>query len=395
MTELPRRPVEPLPPAPGSFDAVLGRARYRRHRRAMTAMSISAIFFAGMAGGVSLDGGVSRVQATLAGLAAVDGSSDGSDLGPIPTPNTSAVVTPDVDATRSADRVEPTSERTERTEPTERAEVAEGTDAPAEAVLALPQPAPARVNGVAVDSAGSPIAGLYVYPGQRGSSRFLATDQPVVRTAQDGTFSLRCTGTPVLLTPWRVNAPDGGAELQAGWSATFVGGAAEAASAPAAPCTTDGSAATTTILGGSSVKGTVTMPADCADARLPLWLWLHQDRSLTVRTSALTSGDSYSVAGLPPGQHTLGANGNRTTVTVGGGVTVTEDVRFACGPGSPPGTPEPTPTHSPTPLPTPSDTLTPVPTASPSPSEPDPEPSPAVSPSSSPTSTPTGSVNRS
>lgn len=377
MKELPRRPIEPLPPSAGSFDAVLGRARYRRHRRAGTVLSVVAVFFAGIAGGMSLDGGVSGVRATIVGLATVDGGTGSAPA--TQTPDTSAAVTPEVDATTTPTTVEPTD--------------SERTDAPADVVVALPQTAPVRVNGVAVDAAGSPIAGLYVYPGQSGSERFLAADEPVARTAKDGSFSVRCTGTPVLLAPWLVNAPSGGPEVPAGWAATFVGGGTEAASASAAPCTKDGNPVTTTVLRGSTVEGTVIIPEECSDARLPLWLWLYDDRSLTVRLPDLTAGSAYSVGGLPPGQHTLGANGNRSTVMVGGGATSTKDVRFGCGPGSPPETPDPSPTDSATPLPTPSGTPTSVPTGSQSPSQPDPEPSAVVSPSSSPTAqaTPTGS----
>ena len=244
----------------------------------------------------------------------------------------------------------------------------------------------AEVNGVAADVAGDPIAGLYVYPGRRGHDRFLASAQPATRTAKDGSFSVPCTNTPVLLAPWPVNDPAGAEAASAVWAATFVGGGTESAAAADAPCSSDGTVVRTTVLLGSTVEGTVTVPPGCTDQQLSLWVWLHNDRTLTVRLPELSSGSSYAVGGLPPGQHTLGANGNRTTVTVGGATTWTQDVTFDCAPASPPDTSGPTPSPSTTKTPTPSDTPTPVPTTTPS------EPEPTGFPTSTPTPTPTGSV---
>lgn len=330
MKEFPRRPIEPLSPPRGSFDAVLGRARYRRHRRASAVLGVASVFLAGIAGGMSLDGGVSSVRQTIIGFATAD------DAVPATRPPvTSAAVTPDVDAT---------------------ARTLDATTAEDPAVAAGP-PAPRRVTGVAVDVAGEPIAGLYVYPGRPGPRRFLATREPAARTATDGSFSLPCPGTPVLLSPWRVNVPEGQREGPAVWAATFVGGGTEAASASVAPCRSDGRVVETTVLAGSTLEGTVTLPAECADAKLPLWLWLHNDRSLTVRLRDLGAGDSFTLGGLPPGQHTLSANGDTTLVTVGGGATFTNDVTFGCLPGTP--TPAPSPT-GPTPPPLPSETPTPT-----------------------------------
>lgn len=361
MKELPRRPIEPLSPPPGSFDAVLARARYRRHRRVGTALSVAAVFFAGIAGGTSLNGGVSEVRNTIVGLATND-----EVAAPPQQPTNSAVVTPEVVATPAP---------SVQDSPDENSSGAVAT--------ATPPPKSWTVDGVAVDAAGQPIAGLYVYPGRPDAQRFLATREPAGRTSADGSFSLPCPGTPVLLSPWPVNVPVGQDAGRAAWAATFIGGGTEAASAAVAPCRSDRKAVKTTVLRGSTFEGTVTMPEACADARLPLWVWLHNDRSLTVRLPDLASGDAFSLAGLPPGQHTVGANGNRTSVTVGGGSTVTDDVRFSCEPGSPPETPAP-PTTMPTPLPTPSETPTPTPTSS---TSTDPEPSGSSVPQASPTGT--------
>lgn len=333
MKPLPRRPIEPLSPPPGSFDAVLARARYRRHRRAGTVLTVSAVFLAGIVGGMSLDGGV---RDSFVRFATADEGTTATQQ-----PPDSASVTPKVDATK-----QPRQKKS-----------------PEDSVRAVPPPAPRMVTGVAVDAAGGPIAGLYVYTGRPGSDQFLARSEPADQTAADGSFSLACPGTPVLLAPWRVNVPGETHKVRAVWAATFVGGGTEAASAPDAPCSSDGKVVKTTLLPGSTLEGTVTMPAECADAARPLWLWLHNDRSLTVRLSKLRSGDTFSVGGLPPGQHTVGANGNRTLVTVGGGTTFTHDVTFSCEPGSPPETPTPTPTAT-TPVPTPSETPTSLPTGS-------------------------------
>lgn len=377
MSDLPRRPIEPLAPPAGSFDAVVGRARYRRQRRVGTAMGVAVVFFVGLAGGASLEGGVSRVSDTIVALAGVD-----QEVPSTQEPNTSAVVTPEVDETQQPQDAR---DGGAGAETGDRAGDGVG-DVAGGSMAAIAAPAAATVNGVAADAAGGPIAGLYVYPGQRGHDRFLATDEPATRTAKDGSFSVPCTGTPVLLSPWPVNAPAGAAGAAAVWAATFVGGGTEAAGAADAPCTTDGAVVTTTLLPGSTVAGTVTIPTECADQQLPLWVWLHNDRTLTVRLPDRSSGSSYSLGGLPAGQHTLGANGNRTTVTVGGTTTWTKDVTFGCGPGSPPQTPEPSTSTSQTTPPAPSDTATPVPTTTSSEPEPDPTSSPT------PTPTPTGNV---
>ena len=233
-------------------------------------------------------------------------------------------------------------------------------DAESPKVVAPPPRGSRKVSGVAVSAEGKPIAGLYVYPGRPGTEGFQATAEPVARTAADGSFSLACPGTPVLLSPWRVNVL-GDQHRGGAWSATFVGGATQAASAADAPCSASGRVVKTTVLPGSTLTGEVEMPEQCADAALPLWVWLNGNRALTVRLGGLESGDTYSVSGLPPGQHTLGANGHRTTVTVGGGGSFTENVTFDCDPGSGPESPDPSESPS-TPLPTPSDPPTSQPT---------------------------------
>lgn len=363
MTDLPRPPIEPLDPRPGSFDAVVARARSRRHRHLQAALSVAAVFFVGLAGGASLDGGVSGVGQSIVRLAAAPGEGAATSAA---SQNTSAAVTPDVDGTSG-----PSSPERPGTGATPGPSLAAAAPAP-------PLPAVRTLRGVALDTAGAPIAGLYVYPGQPGPRGYLATARPATRTDTNGRFRVPCTSTPILLSPHLVNEPVGATAEQAVWAATFVGGGTEAASAAAAPCPPDGGVVRTTVLPGSGVAGTVTVPDECGSSPLPLWVWLHNDRTLTIRLEGLASGDSFTVRGLPPGQHTLGANGNRTTVTVGGGAVTTQDVTFACVPGAP--TPEPSATD--VPMPTPSETAT---APAPTPSS-DPYPSPVMTP------TPTGTT---
>jgi hypothetical protein len=213
-----------------------------------------------------------------------------------------------------------------------------------------------------VSTSGDPVAGLFVYPGRPGSDRFVPTRRPAARTAPDGSFSLACTRTPVLLSPWPLNAPAGRFATTARWGATFVGGAIDAENAADAPCTRPGRVGRTVVQRGSAVAGAVEVPTACAKASRAVWVWLHNDRQLTVRATGLLDGSSFRVAGLPPGQHTLGAGGTRTTVTVGGGDTLTRDVTFGCA--DEPSVPSTTPSTTPSPAPTPSETDSPEPSSS-------------------------------
>jgi hypothetical protein len=348
VTDAPRPPVEPLPPRPGEFDEIVARARHRRHHKLTTALTVTTVFLVGVAGGASL-GGVTGVQDRLGNLAAEVIAQETPSTSP-----TAAAETTLADRRRKRDRPAPEVSRS-----------APPTQAPP-AVVPSPttEPAALVVSGRAVDAAGRPIAGLYVYPGQGGRDGFVPGDEPAARTAADGTFSLPCTHTPVLLTPWPVNAPAVAAGA-ATHAATFVGGATDAAIADPARCTRSGRPADVRINAGSAVEGLVSMPAECLDATHPLWLWLHDDRGLSVRLPDLVHGAAYRIAGLPPGQHTLGAHGNRTQVTVGGGHTEIADVTFRCTGGAEPPLPtDPEPSTSPSPSPTPSPTITagPVPT---------------------------------
>jgi hypothetical protein len=340
---------------------VVARARYRRHHRLTTVLTVTTVFLTGMAGGLSLRG--QGIQERIFDIA----------TGIVTTSTPTSTATPTPEASRK-DRKRATKTPTaavRRSAPTRESATA----------LAVPTPAPRAalaVHGRAVSTDGKPVAGLYVYPGRPGADGFEPVARPAGRTAADGRFSLACTRTPVLLSPWPVNSPavDAGA---ATWAATFVGGATAAAGAPKASCNRSGRVTETVVQQGSALEGTASMPIDCVDETHSLWLWLHNDRGLTVRVQGLSAGGTFRIAGLPPGQHTVGANGNRTTVTVGGGETLTRDVTFRCEVGTPE-TPSPTP--SATPIPTPSEPTTPVPAPS----------SPTGTSSPTATSSPTGST---
>ena len=362
MTDMPRRSVESLPPPSGQFDLVVSRARQRRQHRATQVLAASAVFLAGVGGGMSIDGGVTSVPQALVRFATNDAKPPPAPApAPAETTTTSASSTPEVTPSRK--------QTTPETAPT-RAPAA--TVAP-EGVLA--------VHGRALTPGGSPVAGLFVYAGQPGQSDFVPVAEPLAVTAEDGSFSLPCPGTPVLLAPWPLGAPAGDLAATAEWAPTFLGGATEPGSAAAAPCNRRERVTETVVQRGSAMAGTADIPTACDNGRT-LRMWLYDERTLALRVDEVRDGAEFRVAGLPPGRHTVLAAGNRTTVTVGGGVTAIHDVTFGCD------RPEPTPTPEPTASATPSPTSpTPLPTSSVTA-----EPSPTPTETSSPSPTPTGSA---
>ena len=358
MTDIPRRQVEPLDSPSGQFDVVLGRARQRRQHRAAQVLTASAVFLAGVGGGMSIDGGVSSVPQALVRFATNDAQPPSAPA-PAGSTATSASVTPEVTPTRER--------RTPGAAPTPKA-----------AATVAPR-APLAVRGRAVAPGGSPVAGLFVYAGEPGQVGFVRGREPLAVTEKDGSFSLPCPGTPVLLAPWPLDGTAGGLAATAEWAPTFVGGATQPGSAAKAPCNRRGRVSVTVVQRGSAMAGTADVPTACDDGRA-LRVWLYDDRTLAVRVDELRDGAEFRVAGLPPGRHTVLAAGNRTTVTVGGGATAVHDVTFGCN------RPEPSP--SPTESATPSTTSpTPLPTSSVTQ-----EPSPTPTETSSPSPTPTGSA---
>lgn len=336
----PRRPIEPLAPPPGHFDAVLTRARRRRHDRGTRVLSILLVFVAGLAGGMSLDGGVARVPQAMFDFAS---SAVAPQTSPAPAETTtSATVTPEVSPSPSAETMTVT-----RTAP-----------APASSG---PQQEPLALHGRALSTDGLPLSGLYVYPGDPGAEGFVPSAEPAARTDRDGRFSLACPGTPVLLSPWPVNAALTTATAR--WAATFVGGATQPSSATDAPCSRSDKVVDVVLQQGATVSGTTAVPASCEDGRT-LRMLLYDEPALTVRLDGLADGDAFGIGGLPPGEHTLAAGTTRVGVAVAGSATTAQDIAFSCGEPLPTGTPTPTPdpTQTATPTPPDGDTTAPAPT---------------------------------
>ena len=355
MSERAGRRVEPLAPPPGQFDLVLSRATQRRQRRAARLLGVTAVFLAGLGGGMSVDGGVTAVPSRLVEFA-TDGGTPTAQAGPVET-STAASDTPDVTAS-------PEQQEQPAASPT--------------AVASTAPPGVLAVHGRALSTDGTPLGGLYVYAGRPGTEGFVPTAEPAGVTAEDGTFALLCPGTPVLLSSWPLNVPAGDRAATARWASTFVGGATQPDSAVDAPCSRKERVTDTVLAPGSAVAGTVEVPAACDDGRT-LSVWLYEQRSLRVQVGDVRDGDGVRVAGLPPGRHTVAACGELVSVTVGGGLTVTQDVTFGCD------SPSPTPTGSPTGTPVYSPSPTPLPTVSATP-----EPTPTATAETTATSTPRG-----
>lgn len=323
MTRPSRRPVEPLRPPPGAFEAVLRRAHARRNKRAGVLAGITGVFLAGLAGGVSISGGdLTGVRQQVAAVARLDGAGASTT-----TPPAGGSTTTAASSTRNTTSGSP-----------RRTAAATGGGTSRVAV----------VRGRAVDPGGAPIAGLYVYTGRVTTGSFVPSRAAAAVTGAQGGFTVPCTSGPVLLTDWPLNA-ELGARAGARWAATFM----------ASPrCTASGTPQVTTIREGGVVTGRVRTDVACEGVEFPVWLWVWGNRSASVRLSGLREGDRYRVAGVPAGTSVLGARGRPTAVTLAGSQTVNQDVTFAC-PTGPTATGTPTDTASPTVEPTGGVTSTP------------------------------------
>ncbi len=337
MSGFPRQDIPPLEPPSGEFDVVLRRANERRQRQAARALALAAVLVAGLAGGLALDQPMATVPDALraAGNQIGLGQSDAERAAGAPD---AASRTPEEPAAAAAAPV------------TEAPTAPDDTAGDGDLVVA----------GKAVGVAGQPASGLFVYPGEPGAEGFVPAAEPLGRTAEDGTFSFPCTGTPVLLAPWRLNVPAAASAAEATWAATFVGGVTEVDSALAAPCSRDGTTSTTVVQAGSALTGTVTIGPGCGSGSTALRVRLLDDAGLAVRVGGLQDGDTYRVGGLPTGRHSISAAGVRSTVVTVDGETVVHDVTVTCD--ALPST-EPTPTVTSGPV-----TSPPVQSPSPSPS---------------------------
>lgn len=347
-TGLPPRRVEPLAPASGAFDAVLGVARARRHRRATAAAGITGVFIAGIMGGLAMGGSVGRVQGNLLQLA---------NRGAPATQQASEQI-----VTRVASSTVPRAHRR-----TTRAKVSASAVAPvvppppsssgpdASADIASAVQIPKLTTGRVVDAAGTAVAGLYVYSGTRSSKGFQPSGGALAVTDPDGHYVVPCLGGPLLLTPWPLGTPLVAA-AEAAWSATFVRHPVCRTPATAAAGGGRGVAAqVTTVTAGLELTGVVNTDTECPGAELSLALRLDADAATVVRLAGLHAGDTYRIAGLPRGTHVLRAPGRSTTIVFDTEAMV-QDVTLSCPPPT-------TASETPTTTPTSTDPASPTPTA--------------------------------
>lgn len=330
----PGRRVEPLPPPPGAFDAMLNRAQARRYRRLSAATGVATVFVAGIMGGLAMGGGVSGVQDSI--IAIARGGDEASTASPT-AEDPSGVARPSESGKPDATHSSPS---------------ATETKAP---------PRRLQVRGRVVDGGGNPVAGLFVYTGTISVKAFVPTSATAAAvTGVRGDYAVPCTGGPVLLTSWELNEPQG-LYADGRWAATLV---------TKLQCGYDEPRKVTEVSAGATVVGHIDLEAGCANAGFPMWLWLGGHRTTAVRLSHLTDGAGFLVSGLPAGTHTLSAKGDHTRVKVRASGTVTQDIAVGCADAPPSSEPPP----SLTPEPTPTESETPEPTDSPSPNMPTPTP---------------------
>jgi hypothetical protein len=337
MSKLPRRPIDPLDPPPGSFDRVLSDARARRRRRGLV-VSSSAAVLAVVASSAFVLGSSLGVRDRL--ISTVSGASSDS---PTVTSSTQASHTPSSKRSKS-----------------------HGTKT-AGASGSVVQPSVSYLRGRAVDPEGNPLGGLYVQPGAAGHVTYDSSGYIAARTDENGYFVIGCTRSPVLLASWRLDHAIDSKATEGHWAATFVGGSNTNPVVPSCGTTVH----RVVMYPGATVTGTVHAADACAaDSTFPLWLWLDGDRDTSVRLRGLREGDTFTFSGLPAGNHVLGASGETHGLSVPFGGEVHQDATFSCRDEQPsgggtgtesPGTPDPS--DSPDPEPT-----TPEPTPHPTPS---------------------------
>ena len=338
MTKLPRRRIEPLDPAPDTFDRVLSSARRRRRRTALVGASSTLVIALVAAGSFALG---SSLHVTHRLEQASHDKGDNS--------RTSA---PSVQA--SPTRARPHSKSTRPRAPQTKPGAAETIS---------------RLRGRAVNPNGNGIAGLYVLPGSPNHLTFSSDGSVGAHTNAHGYYDIPCPRAPVLLATWPIDNNVRAVSTGGRWAATFVEGSNGKPVVPSCGKTSH----TTTLDLGASLHGTVHVVGTCAPGTtFPLWVWLNGDRSETVRLVGLRDGDTFTFAGLPAGTHTLGARGVTTSITFVAGNTHEQDALFTCAdgvtagtPDDPRSTPDPGDPTSPPATPTPTPTATPTPTTTP------------------------------
>jgi hypothetical protein len=328
MTNLPRRPIEPLAPPPDSFDRVLATARRRRRNRGVIAASSTMVVVlvaaASFALGASLHG-MDHVEPANGGASH---HSPTSGLLPPPSPNPSD----------------------------QPSNIAGGGSAKPGV------PTTSWLRGRTIDSSGNGIAGLYVLPGIRGQRTFTTDGRAPAVTDARGYYKIACPGAPVLLATWRINYSYAGQTAGGSWGATFVG---SKDGAPVVPkC--NGPRYKTTLVQGATVTGQVVDSGPCVSGdNYHLALWLGENKGTRIFLDGLYSGSIFTFSGLPAGTHILGMRHQLRAVPVAQGASVDANVYFACDGTT--SVPSATTQQS---IPPPAESPTPTPTPSPTPSEP-------------------------
>jgi len=324
MTNLPRRHIEPLAPAPESFDKVFAGAR-RRRRRKLAAASATMVLALVAAGSFAL-GASMHVTHRLDPASHSKGDNSRSAGLPQPTPSPAKSSKPSRSANAKTNSVPIT-----------------------------------WLHGRAVDASNNGIAGLYVQAGRAGQQRFIYGGRAPARTDARGYFRIVCPHAPVLLSTWLINHNYGDDTAGGNWGATFVGSRNGASVVPNCGSHT----VTTTLSVGATVSGQMDAYGPCLpDDAYDVWLWIGGNHDTTIRLAGVHAGDTFTYAGLPAGTYILGVRHQRKSIPVAPGAAVQADADYHCD-GSTSGPTETTDMTSPPPPEAPEEGGTPSPTPTP------------------------------
>jgi hypothetical protein len=293
MTNLPRRPIEPLNPPPDAFERVLASARARRRRHSLVAATSTMVLVLVAAGSFALGASLNREQQI--------NTTANDPATPSQPANTSTQSSSSIPPGQSVPRA------------------GGGKSGTIDRVPFL--------RGRAVDPDGNGIAGLYVIPGKPGTRTFSSAGPAAGRTDSRGYYRIVCPRAPVLLATWQINRDSAGGTVGGPWGATFVGSKDGKAVVP--DC---GSGYRTVLHAGATLTGhLIEIAPNCLPGDdYHLWLWLNGNRATTIRLVGLHGGDTFTYAGLPAGTHTLGLRRQIKTLQFLPGATVEADADYHC-----------------------------------------------------------------
>jgi hypothetical protein len=349
MTKLPHyRDIDPLPPPPGSFDRMMHSARARRRRQGLAVLSSVAALVLVASGAFALGSSVNDTQtfAQAGGSAGV---------------GTTTITTTETAGNGTATQQDAAGPATSK--PPAAVPAPTGSGTPTDATSSAPPIIALR--GHVVDADGAPVVGLLVQPGARNRVVYRSDGRIAAVTDAQGNFDIPCPRAPVLLATWQLDHDAPPPSVGAGWAATFLG--PEDAPHPVVPAC--GKRRTTTVVArGATVSGVVQTVGPCApDDSFAVQVWLDNNREQSVRLAGLRAGETFTVAGLPAGSHTLAAGGATTALELTQGDVVTQDVTFTCvpdpgastatSPVTPSADPSPSTTSATDPAPAPSGSL--------------------------------------